>query len=457
MNADERSQLIRARQQPATRPPERLWVRDQWQEFPVVQVPVEALALNVDNRRFAAERTWAEEKLGRALDPENRPEDERVVEQILLDTALDFDGDRLVGKPSKDYDALKKDWQRRHQESPLWIRPDGTVRNGNRRLAMLKRLQREEGIEGFEYVDVVILKPDDIDEVALFDMEQREQLTENLKVRYTDINLLLAIRAAAESRGIDWFNPDDIDRVAGELQHVVGNNKAYAAIQLSAIRYMDAYLDSSDQAGQYHKLIGQIERFRDVGKAMTKLEVDYEDDVPAMLRVLFAAIRAGAPHGDIRVLKNLFLHDRARYKQLLAQVDGIEASWEQAAGPDSLAEPEVVDIAPAADEEEDEDELAEPPGPNVPNYPRDDIRDAIDNTIDGFQASMTDDVAKTLRQILNRLEASAMTAVSSIKLSGVSTLYGSGTLSLRSSPGRIVIATCSVSDGRRTCRRDYPH
>jgi hypothetical protein len=403
VNAEERTQLIATRQQAASRPPERLWVRDQWREFPVVQVPVEALALNVDNRRFAAERTWAEEKLNRALDPENRTDDELILESILLDTAHEFDGDQLVGKPSKDYDALKKDWQRRHQESPLWIRPDGTVRNGNRRLAMLKRLQRQEGIEGFEYVDVVILDSDDIDEVALFDMEQREQLTENLKVRYTDINLLLAIRAAAESRSIDWFDPGSIDRVAGELQHVIGNNKAYAAIQLNAIRYMDAYLDSSEQTGQYHKLIGQIERFRDVGKAMTKLEVDYEDDVPAMLRVLFAAIRAGSPHGDIRVLKNLFLHGRQGYEQLLAQVDGIEADWEET-GADSLADPDVVDIAAAADEDEDEDALDEPPGPNVPNYPRDDIRDAIDNAIDGFGASMTDDVAKTLRQILNRLE-----------------------------------------------------
>src|SRR5262249_48757758 len=150
-------------------------------------------------------------------------------------------------------------WIRRRQESPLWIRPDGLVRNGNRRLAMLRRLQREEGLEGHEYVDVVVLDPDEIDEVALFDMEQREQLTENLKVRYTDINLLLAIRAAAMGRGIDWSDPEDIDRVAGELQHIIGNDQRYAVVQLNTIKYMDAYLDDSGQPGQYHKLIRQIE------------------------------------------------------------------------------------------------------------------------------------------------------------------------------------------------------
>lgn len=402
MNAYERTQMIETRKQPATRPAERLWVRDQWRPVEVWQVPVEALALNVDNRRFAAERSWVEDGIGRALDPENNPDDELLLEAILLDTSHQFDGDRLVSKPSKDYDALKKDWQRRDQESPLWIRPDGTVRNGNRRLAMLKRLQRTEGLEGFEYVDVVILHPDDIDEVALFDMEQREQLTENLKVRYTDINLLLAIRAAAMARDIDWYDPSSIDRVAGELQHVVGNNKGYAIVQLNAIRYMDAYLEDSEQPGQYHKLIGQIERFRDVGKAMTKLEADYPDDVPNMLRVLFAAIRAGSPHGDIRVLKKLFLRDRPRYEQLLAQVDAIEETW--AAGANGLADPAIVDIAAAIDDDEDDDLDDDPPGPNVPNYPGVDVRDAIDNAIDSFEASMTDDVAKTLRQIVNRLE-----------------------------------------------------
>lgn len=401
MNAEERTQLIEGRKQKATRPPERLWARDQWRNFEVEQVPVEALALNVDNRRFAAERSLVEDNLGRALDPENNPDDELLVEAILLDTAYQFDGDRLVGKPSKDYEALKKDWLIRRQESPLWIRPDGTVRNGNRRLAMLKRLQREEGIEGFEYVDVVILKPEDIDEVALFDMEQREQLTENLKVRYTDINLLLAIRAAADVRGVDWFDPTSIERVAGELQHIIGNNQAYAVVQLNAIRYMDAYLEDSAQPGQYHKLIGQIERFRDVGRAMVKLEVDYPDDAANMLRLLFAAIRAGSPHGDIRLLRRMFLHDRVRFEKLLAEVDEAEVGWEPTS-PDALVDPDIVDVALSADE--DEEDREEPPGPNVPNYPRQAIEDAIDNAIDGFEASMTDDVAKTLRQVLNRLE-----------------------------------------------------
>ena len=106
----------------------------------------------------------------------------------------------------------------------------------------------------------------DINELAIFEMEQREQLTEDYKVRYTDINLLLAIKAAAEDKEIDWYDDESILTVAGELQHVMRNNPSYAVVQLYAIKYMDAYLDDLGEAGRYDKLIGQIERFRDVGK-----------------------------------------------------------------------------------------------------------------------------------------------------------------------------------------------
>jgi len=400
---DERRQIIEQRRQLAEGKA-RLWVRDDWHFFDIWQVPVEALLLNVDNRRFSAERTLVEEKLGHELDPENNPDDELALEVILLDVGYDVDGDRVTGgRPGKDYQALKADWLRRRQESPLWIRPDGLVRNGNRRLSMLKRLQREEGLEGYEYVDVVILHPDDIDEVALFDMEQREQLTENLKVRYTDINLLLAIRAAALARGIDWSDSEDIDRVAGELQHIIGNDQRYAVVQLNAIKYMDAYLDDSAQPGQYHKLINQIERFRDVGRVMVQVEENYPDDTIDMLQLLFAAIRAGRPHGTIRDLRRMFLRDRDRYVQLAAEVDTIEQNWEAGGNSEELADP--IDIAPEESESANENgEEAEPPGPNVPNYPKQDVTDAIEIALDGFQAAQTDDVIKTLRQIRNRLD-----------------------------------------------------
>lgn len=400
MTAEERRRTINDRKEKTDRK-ERVWVKDDWQLFDVCRVPVEALLLNVDNRRFAAERKLMEEKLGHPLDPENSPDDERSVISILLDSGLDVDGNIVIGQPSKDFEALKTDWLRRKQERPFWIRPDGTVRNGNRRLAMLKRVRQEGGLEGTEWVDAIILEPTRIDEQELFELEQREQLTEDFKVRYTDINLLLALRDAAIAQGIDWADPADIERVAGVLQHVAGGDTAYATIQLQAIRYMDEYLKDSNAPGQYHKLVRQVERFRDVGKVMARIEADYPDDAPDMLRLTFAAIRAGNPHGDIRAVRKMFVEDRERFRLLVADIEKDEAGWEPPTEA-GLGNPTLIGERESAEADEAETEL---PGPAVPNYPTDRVKKRIKNAIDGFFAASTLDVASTLEQVLNRLYA----------------------------------------------------
>jgi hypothetical protein len=83
MTADERRRTVSERKQLEERK-ERLWCKDEWLSFDVYRVPVEALLLNIDNRRFAAERKLMEEKLGHTLDPENSPDDELSVISILL-------------------------------------------------------------------------------------------------------------------------------------------------------------------------------------------------------------------------------------------------------------------------------------------------------------------------------------------------------------------------------------
>ena len=400
MNATQRREAIDNRSESAERSV-RLWCKDRWRDFPVMRVPVDALLLNVDNRRFAAERSLMESQLGHPLDPENSEDDEISVISILLDTGHDVDGNIVKGTPSRDYEGLKADWLRRKQASPLWVRPDGTVRNGNRRLAMLKRL-RNDGITGTEWVEAVVLNPgdpDNIDEHDLFEMEQREQLTEDFKVRYTDMNLLLTLRDAAIDSGIDWFDPESIKKVAGQLQEVAGGNQAYATIQLRAIKYMDAYLDDANAAGQYHKLLRQVERFRDIGKIMSQIEEDYQDDSADMLQLMFAAVRAGNPHGDIRVIRKMFLEDRDRYESLQAQVAQDEKEWEQT-GTRGIADP---DLSAESDESEYEDEDSEQETPvQTPGYPQELVQRRIKNSIDGYQASQLE-VMDTLEQILSRL------------------------------------------------------
>ena len=97
MDVSTRERLISTA--PATGPDARLWVLGEWKNIPVLRVPVSALILNIDNRRFTAERQLFEQQLGHSFDPENREEDELSVEAILLDRDLVLDGDRVVGKP----------------------------------------------------------------------------------------------------------------------------------------------------------------------------------------------------------------------------------------------------------------------------------------------------------------------------------------------------------------------
>lgn len=409
MNAAERTAML-AEQKRATDRTHRVWARDEWQDFEVHEVPVGALLLNVDNRRFGAERKLMEEKLGRSLDVETRPEDERSVMAILLDVQLDVVDGQVVGKPSKDYRALRDDWLKRKQETPFWIRPDGTVRNGNRRLAMVKRLQEEMGDDSFHYVDAVILTPAQISEPDFFEMEQREQLTENQKIQYTDINRLLTIREAAIARGIDWGDPESVNHVAGQIRHLTRGNKSDAAVQLRAIRYMDAFLSDSDSAGQYEKAFGSVERFRDIGRNMAMLEGEMIEHADEMLRICFAAIRADLPFQSIRGLRRLFQVDRGAFDAVRGLVDADEDSWRDAGG-GGLGEPDLSEYGdPATDDESEgvgDGDEATPPSAAVPNYPVAAVRRRIQNAIDAVDSRGLA-VLDAFRQALSRLETVAI-------------------------------------------------
>ena len=388
---------------PSTGSDARLWVLGEWKNILVQRVPVSALILNIDNRRFTAERQLFEQQLGHSLDSENSEDDALSVEAILLDRDLVQDGDRVAGKPNKDYLALRQDWQRRKQETPFWVLADGTVRNGNRRLAMLRRLQREEGAEGYEHVEAVVLDGLGINELAIFEMEQREQLTEDYKVRYTDINLLLAIKAAAEDKEIDWYDTDSILTIAGELQHVMRNNLGYAIVQLYAIKYMDAYLDDLGEAGRYDKLIGQIERFRDVGKAMKAVEADDPERAPAMLNVLFAAVSADSKYQEIRQIRRLFIDDRDAFDELSKCLRNAEEKWVQPSGQQKLGQPEVVNSE--GEDPDTADREHEPPGPAVTNYPKIEVKDILDDAMDRYESAQIKDVLKVVKEVNNRLDA----------------------------------------------------
>lgn len=110
------------------------------------------------------------------------------------------------------------------------------------------------GAEFSPCVNVVLFPQDEYDDDVIFDLEATEQLTEGLKVRYSDINVLLTLRDAAERAGIDWADRESIKQTASRIQHLVNNDPSYAEIQLNAIKYMDLYLEDLGVPGEYHRL-----------------------------------------------------------------------------------------------------------------------------------------------------------------------------------------------------------
>ena len=127
MNAAERAEALAERRTELEGRSARIWTTAEFVDFPVYSVPTELLVLNPENRRFRAEAQAVLKEL-EALDPSLRIEDdEDSIIALLLDKDPHVEGNSVVGSASKDTKALIEDWDRRKQEQPLWVRPDGSV------------------------------------------------------------------------------------------------------------------------------------------------------------------------------------------------------------------------------------------------------------------------------------------------------------------------------------------
>ncbi|MBI2502518.1 MAG: hypothetical protein HYW07_04700 [Candidatus Latescibacteria bacterium] len=185
------------------------------------------------------------------------------------------------------------------------------------------------------------------------------------------------------------------------LQTMVEKSKGEVIRDLYAIKYMDQFLEDSLQPGRYHRLLRTLERFRDIGRMMFWAEEEYPLEANRILQVLFAAVRSGQTHNDIRTIRLMFRRDRQRFDQLAVGIETAEEGWVGSDEPSLVSSPATPSVA---DDEEEEDDDGEGPGPEVVNYPRTQVARAIETAIDGFLASRQADILRLLREIRNRLE-----------------------------------------------------
>jgi hypothetical protein len=388
---------------------DRLWAKGEFRDFPVFRAAVASLHLNPTNRRFRAERQEMQTQLGRDLDPLSNPADERSIVSLLLDQNHYVEADEVKGTQRTDAKALRRDWERRKQERPLWIRPSGFVSNGNRRLAMLKRLAADVGHDGYDFVDVIVLPWEQFTDADLFEMEAREQLTEGLKVRYSDLNALLTLKDAAEMAGIDWDDERSIEQVGNDIQHLVRNSANYARRQLRAVKYMTDFLAYVGLPGEYHRLNRRVERFRDVGNNMAWVMRNDVDHAPDMLELMFAALQSDVPHEDLREMRKILLSDPERFDSVVGEVRDIEDEEieEEPDLDDPTAQPEASALGLEDDEEDDDEDAYDEPGTGVPTvagYPKKTVGRALSQAVKAAEARRDPDLHGHVRSAALALE-----------------------------------------------------
>lgn len=147
----------------------------------VYKLPVNLLRYNVNNGRLAMEMLEISKNIGRSLDP-SAPEDAEKIRIQLL--ALD------KGKTEE----LKKDLLRVGQEQPGVISSDGTLVNGNRRMAVFEDLHENIDASGkWNYLEVIVL-PKNISGSDLWKIEAGLQLSQSKVAEYHPVNELLKIK-----------------------------------------------------------------------------------------------------------------------------------------------------------------------------------------------------------------------------------------------------------------------
>ena len=69
---------------------------------------------------------------------------------------------------------------------------------------------------------------------------------------------------------------------------MVEKSKSEVLRDLYAIKYMDLFLEDSGQPGEYHRMLRTLERFRDIGRTMIRVEEDTAE-ADRIIQVLFSA------------------------------------------------------------------------------------------------------------------------------------------------------------------------
>ena len=161
---------------------------DDLEDLFVYSLPHKDFHYNVDNTRILSQRwQWESENPGRVLNPIDNVED---IETMLLDNPAY--GDQTTEELTTSIESPS------YLKEPILISEDGVVWNGNRRLAVVRKLLKAEYNVRYEKVPVCILEHLDHNELKA--LEGRLQVKKTYKAEYGTIDIRCRVRQAREQR-----------------------------------------------------------------------------------------------------------------------------------------------------------------------------------------------------------------------------------------------------------------
>jgi hypothetical protein len=225
------------------------WLGGKLENLEVYEIPIAQLYFNIENGRYADRMIkLRHENPGKQIDPRETLWKEQI-ERMLAGEHKDTSKDKAA------FEKLLDDIRAKTQLHPGVVTRDGGVIDGNRRLAALQRLNKDNR-DQFRCFDGVVLPANTTSEDR-WRIEAGLQLGVNERWNYSPINELLKVREGVKlyeemiRRGALPKSPNPVQRVAAAIY---GKSEADIRENVSRLDLFDEYLQFIKKAGAYDEL-----------------------------------------------------------------------------------------------------------------------------------------------------------------------------------------------------------
>ena len=308
-------------------------------DLKVLRIPTELLRYNISNGRFAAEYADLKNKVGRELDPDVK-KDAIKIRNLLLDLN------------KHESQLLREDLERIGQLDPGVMTFDGSVINGNRRMAIFEQLFEGTGDAKWSYLEMVRLPPA-VNEKDLWRLEANLQFSRDERAEYGPINRLLKFRVGVKA----GLSPKQI---AASMYG--GFSEKDVKEDLERLKLIETYLDYIGKPENYKAAEGVHEHFIDLRKIIVKEQKNGIDpiDLEKIVKFTFDMIRKGSSHWDIRKISDI-IKEVAAKENLLNGIKERSDTNNRPPQPSSSSEVEsdVPQDNPSEDFSKDDDDESE--------------------------------------------------------------------------------------------------